>query len=169
DGEAEHGRAAHATKNRGARPAATECLTIHQRLARLGLPMDRVTLLGKTGSRREYLERFAGIDIALDTFPFCGITTTCDGLWMGVPAVSLAGDTSVSRAGRSILHAANLPELAADTPDEFITIAVDLARDGAHLRELRLTQRQRLMDSPLLDHRGFASGLEAEYRRMWRE
>ncbi|HZL35015.1 MAG TPA: hypothetical protein VFC78_06880, partial [Tepidisphaeraceae bacterium] len=167
DGEAEHGRAAHATKNRGARPAATECLTIHQRLARLGLPMDRVTLLGKTGSRQEYLERFAGIDIALDTFPFCGITTTCDGLWMGVPAVSLAGDTSVSRAGRSILHAANLPELAAGTEDEFVQIAADLARDEARLRELRMTMRTRLVASPLLDHRGLAGNLESAYRGMW--
>ncbi|HZL37227.1 MAG TPA: tetratricopeptide repeat protein [Tepidisphaeraceae bacterium] len=168
DGAAEHGQAAHATTDRRAQPAATDCATIHERLARLGLPMDRVTLLGKTRSRREYLERFAGIDIALDTFPFCGITTTCDGLWMGVPAVSLVGDTSVSRAGKSILHAANLPELAAGTADEFVQIASDLARDGARLRELRMNMRARLLASPLLDHRGFAANLESAYRGMWR-
>ncbi|HZL38580.1 MAG TPA: tetratricopeptide repeat protein [Tepidisphaeraceae bacterium] len=168
DGAAQHGRAAHATQDRRAQPAATGCATIHERLARLGLPMDRVILLGKTGSRREYLGRFAGIDIALDTFPFCGITTTCDVLWMGVPAVSLAGETSVSRSGKSILHAANLPELAAAAGDGFVQIAADLARDQARLRELRMTMRTRLVASPLLDHRGFAANLESAYRGMWR-
>lgn len=65
--------------------------SVRQRFARPGLPEDRVILLGKTASRREYLERFGQIDIALDTFPFNGITTTCDGLWMGVPTISLPG------------------------------------------------------------------------------
>ncbi|HZL38505.1 MAG TPA: tetratricopeptide repeat protein [Tepidisphaeraceae bacterium] len=165
---AEHGQDADATQDRRAPPARTNCETIRERLARLGLPMDRVILLGKTGSRREYLERFAGIDIALDTFPFGGITTTCDGLWMGVPAISLAGDTSVSRSGKSILHAANLPELAADASEQFVQIAAGLAQDEARLRELRMTMRTRLLASPLLDHRGFAARLESAYRGMWR-
>ena len=86
-------------------------------LAEMGLPPDRLDLVDKTRTRRAYLERFGRIDVALDTFPFNGITTTCDGL-MGVPAVCLAGPTSVSRAGRSILRAAGLGDLAADTPEQ---------------------------------------------------
>jgi len=141
--------------------------TVPQRLSELGLPTDRVDIPGKTATSREYLNRFNQIDIALDTFPFNGITTTCDGLWQGVPCVSLAGGTSVSRAGRSILSAANLPELAADTPDAFVRAAAELARDPNRLRELRLTMRQRLLASPLMDHRGFARNLESAYRQMW--
>ena len=142
--------------------------SVRDRLSRLGLPVDRVELLGKTATRRQYLERFDGIDIALDTFPFNGITTTCDGLWQGVPCVSLAGGTSVSRAGRSILRAANLPGLATDTPEAFVRAAVELATDLDHLHELRVSMRKRLLASPLMDHVGFARNLESAYRHMWR-
>src|SRR5207302_4518081 len=103
----------------------------------MGLPAERIDILGKTATRREFLERHHQIDVALDTFPFNGITTTCEGLWMGVPCVSLAGSTgppqgggtSVSRAGRSILHAANVPHLATDSPEQFVRVATELASD----------------------------------------
>jgi len=141
---------------------------IRDGLARIGLLADRVDVLGKTATGRQYLQRFERIDVALDTFPFNGITTTCDGLWQGVPCVSLAGGTTVSRAGRSILRAANLPELAAGTPEAFVRAAAELAADLDRLRELRLCMRERLLASPLMDHRGFARHLEAAYRQMWR-
>jgi protein O-GlcNAc transferase len=141
---------------------------VRQRLAAMGLPLNRVDLVDKTRTSREYLERFNQIDIALDTFPFAGITTTCDGLWMGVPCVSLAGGTSVSRAGKSILHACGLSELAADTPQDFIQIATHLANDLTRLSDLRLRMRKRLVASALMDHRGFAAKLESAYRTMWR-
>jgi protein O-GlcNAc transferase len=139
-----------------------------QRLAAMGLPVERLILVDKTRTSREYLERLNQIDIALDTFPFNGITTTCDGLWVGVPCVSLAGQTSVSRAGKSILHACGLGELTADTPEHFVRIAADLANDLTRLRDLRLGMRRRLLASALMDHRGFAAKLEAAYRGMWR-
>jgi protein O-GlcNAc transferase len=141
---------------------------VRQRVGAMGLPLDRVDLVDKTRTSREYLERFNQIDIALDTFPFAGITTTCDGLWMGVACVSLAGETSVSRAGRSILHACGLGELTADTPELFIQIAAHLANDPTRLRDLRQGMRQRLLGSALMDHRGFAAKLESAYRGMWR-
>ena len=141
---------------------------VRGRLARMGLPLDRVDILGKAATTREYLGRFGRIDITLDTFPFNGITTTCDGLWMGVPCVSLSGATSVSRAGKSILHASNLPELCADRSEQFIQIATELAGDLDRLRDLRLSMRDRLLSSPLLDQQGFARKLESEYRRIWR-
>jgi len=153
------------TQPRAAMPQASP---VRERLRRLGLPFDRVGVLGKTATGSKYLQRFNQIDIALDTFPFNGITTTCDGLWQGVPCVSLAGGTSVSRAGRSILRAANLAELAVDVPEAFIRAAVELATDLGRVRELRLSMRQRLLAAPLLDHVGFARDLESAYRRMWR-
>ena len=141
---------------------------VRERRAGYGLPAHRIHILGKTSTAREYLERYHRIDVALDTIPFNGITTTCEGLWMGVPCVSLAGQTSVSRAGRSILHAANLPELAADSPEQFIGVATELANDLRRLRELRLTMRARLLASALMDHRRFARDLEFAYGQMWR-
>ena len=139
---------------------------VRARLGEMGLPPERLDFADKTPTRRGYLETFNRIDIALDPFPFNGITTTCDGLWMGVPAVSLAGTTSVSRTGRSILHVAGLPELAADTPGQFVATAAGLARDVDRLRELRMGMRELLVASPLLDAGRFTRELEAAYRRM---
>jgi predicted O-linked N-acetylglucosamine transferase (SPINDLY family) len=149
--------------------AVDPAAAVRQRLIALGLPVERIIVVGKVMHRREYLDRFNAIDIALDTYPFNGITTTCDGLWMGVPLVSLAGNTSVSRAGRSILHGAGLAELAADSPDAFVRIASELAHDLPRLRDLRMGMRRRMSQSPIMDHAGFTKNLEAAYRRMWRE
>ena len=136
------------------------------RLSACGFPVDRIDLCGRTETRREYLERFSQIDIALDTWPFNGITTTCDGLWMGVPAVSLAGNTSVSRAGRSILTAAGLGHLAVKSPEDFVEAAVELVRSATARSDLRTAMRERLTSSPLMDHRGFTARLECAYARM---
>jgi len=107
------------------------------------------------------------IDVAPDTCPFNGITTTCDALWMGVPTVTWSGGTSVSRATKSILTSAGLGHLAADTPEEFVRIAASLARDPLALRDQRHRMRGRLLSAPLLDHAGFTRRLESAYRRMW--
>jgi protein O-GlcNAc transferase len=142
--------------------------TVRKRLESYGLSSNRLMITDKTHTRREYLQRFGQIDIALDTWPFNGITTTCDGLWMGVPCVSMTGGTSVSRAGQSILHAAGLGELATESPEAFVAVASELARDVDRLAELRRSMRERLLASPLMDHRGFARKLESAYRDMWR-
>lgn len=148
--------------------AGDAAAAVRERLAGFGLSPDRLVLTDKTRTSQQYLERFNEIDLALDTRPFGGITTTCDGLWTGVPCVSLPGGTSVSRAGQSILHAANLPELAADVPDAFVRIACGLAGNVERLCLTRRGMRDRLRASPLMDHAGFARKLEAEYRRIWR-
>ena len=88
---------------------------------------------------------------------------------MGVPCISLGGDAAVSRAGKSILHAANLAELASDTPEQFVAIAAALASDVDRLKTLRAGMRERLLAASLLDHGGFAARLEAAYRQAWRE
>lgn len=142
---------------------------IRTRLAAAGLPADRLLLIPKAPSRRDYLQRFGQIDVALDPFPFNGITTTCDGLWMGVPCVSMTGPTTVSRAGRSILNAAGLGELSTSTPEGFVRAATELCHDRNRLRELRMSMRQRLLESRLMDHVGFTRALECEYIRVWNE
>jgi predicted O-linked N-acetylglucosamine transferase (SPINDLY family) len=115
----------------------------------------------------EYLLQYNQIDIALDPFPYPGGTTTCDALWMGVPVVSLAGETAVSRAGLSILSTIGLPELVATTTDQYLAIATGLAADASRLPEFRRTLRERMKQSPLMDARGFARDVETAFGRMW--
>jgi predicted O-linked N-acetylglucosamine transferase (SPINDLY family) len=140
---------------------------VRKRLEQFGIPATRLLLVGKTPNRADYLRRFYEIDICLDPFPFNGITTSCDGLWMGVPFITLYGNTSVSRAGGSILRAAGLDELVAGSEQEYIELASTLAGDPDRLRLLRLGMRDRLRASPLTGHREFAAALDAAFRRMW--
>jgi predicted O-linked N-acetylglucosamine transferase (SPINDLY family) len=119
--------------------------------------------------RLDYLRLYDSIDICLDPLPYNGITTTCDALWMGVPVVTLAGNTAAGRAGVSILSTAGIPELIAHTEEQFLQIATGLAGDAPRLAELRLTLRDRTQKSPLMDGPGFARKMEDAYRWMWRK
>ena len=115
----------------------------------------------------KYFTQYHHIDIALDTFPYCGGTTSCDALWMGVPVVTLAGQTAVSRGGSSILSNLGLTELIAHSTDEYIRIAASLATDLPSLVALRTSLRTRMEASPLMDAPRFARGVESAYRRIW--
>ena len=117
----------------------------------------------------EHLGRYGEVDIALDPFPFNGATTTFQALWMGVPVVSLAGETYNSRIGGSILHHAGVGELVADTPEAYVTCARDLAGDLARRGTLRATLRERIVSSPLCDAPTYARTVETAYRDMWRK
>jgi protein O-GlcNAc transferase len=117
----------------------------------------------------EYFRVYDQIDIALDPFPFGGGTTTCDALWMGVPVVSLSGQTAVGRGGLSILSNVGLAELVAQNAEQYVRIAVELARDRPRLSNLRATLRERMRNSPLMDAPRFARDIEAAYRRMWHD
>jgi protein O-GlcNAc transferase len=136
------------------------------KMASLGIDAPRIEFVERR-PRREYFDLFARIDIGLDTFPYNGHTTSLDSLWMGVPVVTLVGQTSVGRAGLSQLSNLNLPELAASEPDQFVAIATQLANDLPRLAELRRGLRQRMSSSPLTDSRRFARDVESAYRRMW--
>jgi predicted O-linked N-acetylglucosamine transferase (SPINDLY family) len=140
---------------------------VADRLEREGIEPTRIRFAGFMPTQ-QYFELYRGIDIALDTFPYGGGTTTCDGLWMGVPAVSLAGKTGVGRGGLSILSNIGLPELVADSEEAYVRIAAELARDLPRLSNLRRTLRQRMENSPLMDAAGFARNVEQAYRGMWR-
>ncbi|HMD53703.1 MAG TPA: hypothetical protein VKJ65_04040, partial [Phycisphaerae bacterium] len=117
----------------------------------------------------EYLKSYLNIDFGLDTFPYNGHTTSLDGLWMGVPTVTLIGNTVVGRAGFSQLSNLGLTELAARSPEQFVEIAVKLAGDIPRLQELRRTMRQRMQASPLMDAKRFARNVEAAYRNVWKK
>ncbi len=113
------------------------------------------------------LQGYGDIDIALDTTPYSGGVTTLEALWMGVPVITLRGETFAGRHGVSHLHAAGLAELIADTSDAYVAKAVALARDRARLGEYRATLRARLLASPLMDGVRFAANLEAALLSLW--
>jgi predicted O-linked N-acetylglucosamine transferase (SPINDLY family) len=136
-------------------------------LAKLKADPDRIEFLDRA-LRAKYLQYYHRIDISLDTFPYNGHTTSLDSWWMGVPVVTLCGQTAVSRAGFS--HASNLAltDLVAHSPDQFVSIAAKLADDLPRLTELRSTLRTRMKASPLMNAAAFAHDIETAYRQMWR-
>lgn len=136
-------------------------------LADMQIQRERVILMGPKPSQAEHLACYRELDIALDTFPYHGTTTTCDAFWMGVPVVTLAGEVHRSRVGVSLLRNIGLPELIADSPERYIKIAIDLAQDSNRLQQLRDTLRERMRASPLCDAKPFVRDLEAAYRNMW--
>jgi protein O-GlcNAc transferase len=136
-------------------------------LLRRGIDADRLEFVGRV-PLLDYLNLYQTIDLALDPFPYNGGTTTCDALWMGVPVVTLAAPTAVGRGGVSVLRNVGLPELIAQTPQQYLQIATDLANDPPRLAELRRTLRPRMRLSPLMNAPRFAAAVEAEYQKMWR-
>jgi protein O-GlcNAc transferase len=116
----------------------------------------------------EYFGWFDAVDLALDSTPYSGGTTTCDTLWMGVPVVTLAGSRPASRSAASILSTLGLTEWIARTPQDYVGLALRFARDPATLAALRRTLREKMRASPLMDESGFVRHLEDAYRHMWR-
>ena len=133
-----------------------------------GVEVGRVEFMGKVPTLAEHLGSYGRVDIALDTYPYHGTTTTCEALWMGVPVVTLAGRTHASRVGVSLLTNAGLPELIANTAEQYVEIAAKLAGNTARLAELRANLRGRMASSPLMDAPHFARNVEQAYRQMWR-
>ena len=115
----------------------------------------------------QYLRQYQQIDIALDPFPYGGGTTTFDALWMGVPVVSLVGETAVSRAGLSILSNLGLAQFATTSWEKYLDVAAGLATDPARLALLRSGLRPQMRSSPLMDGPRFARDVEAAFRQMW--
>lgn len=140
---------------------------IRETLARNGIEAHRVGFVERC-PRRAYAKLYQRLDIALDPFPYHGHTTSLDALWMGVPVVSLAGHTPVSRAGLSILTNLGLPGLIAHSEEAYVKVAVELAKDLPRLADLRATLRARMEASVLMDAPRFARNIEAAYRTMWR-
>lgn len=131
-----------------------------------GVEPSRLELCGRLPSY-EFLALHHKADIALDPFPFSGTTTTCHSLWMGLPVVTLAGKSHVSRVGVSMLTNIGLASMIANSADEYVNIASELANDLVNLRALRRGLRERMLNSPLTDARCFTRHLEARFRQSW--
>lgn len=129
---------------------------VRPRLTAAGIDAARVSLAGWKPAIADHLAAYNQVDIALDTFPYHGTTTTCEALWMGVPVVTLAGATHASRVGVSLLNAVGHSEWVAKDRADYIRIASELARDPVALDQARSGLREAMAASDLLDHAGQA-------------
>ena len=130
-----------------------------------GVSADRL-ILKPTMPLLDYLALHHQIDVALDTFPFNGGTTSMHSLWMGVPVITLVGARSVSRVGASVLARAGLTEYITESEDEYLRLALKVARDLSVLSQLRASLRDRMRRQDL-DASQVAQHLEEAYRKMW--
>ena len=136
---------------------------VRKRLARAGLPMERVDV--RLGSNR-YLEDYGQIDIMLDTFPYTGGAAAAAALYMGVPVAALRGDHHSARLSASILTAAGHPKWIAEDCDGYIQLAGKLAADPARLETMQLCLREELEASPLLDEESYVENFAQAIVRL---
>ena len=122
----------------------------------------------KVSDYAAHLRSYDEIDIALDTFPYNGGTTTVEALYMGVPVLVRAGDRYVAHMGESILHNAGLANWIAPDEATYAGLGAYFAADLGGLATLRSSLRNRMLASPLFDAPRFARNLEAAIRGMWR-
>ncbi len=142
--------------------------TMHARLERAGIARERTELVGLQDQPLDHLLCYNRIDLALDTLPYNGTTTTCESLLMGVPVIALEGTAHAGRVGVSLLHAAGIPEFLARTPEDYIEKAVGLAADRGGLGTMRPEIRRRLLASALCDGPAYAARWHGAIRELWR-
>lgn len=142
------------------------------KLAAEGIDRSRVVFRGH-GTMREYLAAHNEVDVILDTVPWTGHTTTMHALWMGVPTMSLQGTHHVGRFAEMIHHAlhasvTSLSKFIATTPDRFVEQMASIADDRGTLATIRSVLRDKLLASPLCDHKALASRFEFACKEMYR-
>lgn len=138
---------------------------LRQRFAGRGIEKDRLILEGPS-EHYEFLEAYDRIDVALDTFPYNGGTTTTEAIWQGVPVVTFHGDRWASRTSASILREAGLGEFVAADQDGYVAKCVELAGAPARLGPLRGGMRDRLRRSEVCATERFAREMEKLYLTM---
>ncbi len=147
----------------------TKTALLHH-FARFNLPPERLILIPSfIPSTIDNLKTYSMVDIALDSYPYNGATTTCESLWMGIPVITLVGERHVSRMGLSLLSTLKLPQLIAHSPAEYIQIAKQLALDFSTLQTLRTTLRTNLQNSPIMDASTTTQQLEHTYQTLWQQ
>jgi len=142
---------------------------LYRRFRAAGIDLERIILVERTKSVADHLAAYGQVDVALDSFPYHGTTTTCEALWMGVPVVTRAGETHAGRVGVSLLTAVGRPEWIAGDWNDYLAIARRLAAAAASDSAPRTALREALRHSVLMDHAGQAAHFGAALRRMWRE
>jgi predicted O-linked N-acetylglucosamine transferase (SPINDLY family) len=138
-------------------------------MRRCGIPTERIDLIPRTAGTAEHLACYSRVDIALDTFPYNGTTTTCEALWMGRPVVTLRGNRHAARVGASLLTAGGHPEWIADTVDEYVATAASLAVTPSRVGSASARLRDQLRGSVLLDHAAQSAAFARTLRSCWHQ
>ncbi len=148
---------------------ASTCDQVLAQYAAHGIGPERLLLEGPIQGRSGHLAAYQQVDIGLDPFPYNGVTTTMEALWMGVPVLTLSGERFLARQGVGILTHAGLPEWIAADGAELVAKALAQSRNLPALAALRAGLRNRLLASPLLDAQGFARDFENALWGMWQK
>jgi predicted O-linked N-acetylglucosamine transferase (SPINDLY family) len=141
---------------------------IRERFEAGGIASERVELLPRV-PYSDYLAAYSRIDVALDPFPFNGGITTTDALWMGVPVLTVAGNTYVGRQGVAVLTRLGLTDFVADSAADLVEKAKSWANRRPELAEIRASLRERMAASVVCDAPRYVKNLEAAYREVWRQ
>ncbi len=142
---------------------------VYRQFAEWGIDSKRIIAKGFNNVPNEHFLTFHDIDIALDSAPYCGTTTTFDSLWMGVPVVTMTGDLHVTRTSASILTGLKLADWVADSPENFVEICNAKAEDTDSLRSFRHSMRQRMQGTSLGDAKLFCGHLSTLLRDTWKQ
>jgi len=145
----------------------SEAERIKKLFSGLGLEENRLHLAGHSPSVAAHLACYLEIDLALDTFPYTGCTTTADALWMGVPVLTVAGKSMVSRQAAAVLSAVGCNEWISNNTDELVGKAKNLIGDKNKLKLIRQGLRDKIRGSELMDHKGLADELGKSFRDWW--
>jgi len=155
-------------KNRGYMHEPTREF-VYEQFEKLGVSRERITIVSHAKTVADHLDHYHQVDIALDTFPYNGTTTTVEAFYMGVPVVAYSGDRHAARVSASLLAQVNLGDWVASDINSYIEMAVTKAAHPENLARLRKGLRQRLLESSICDYRTFARKMESAFREMWIE
>ena len=139
------------------------------RFKKYNINKDRLILLGKSDTRKEVLETYNKIDIALDPFPFQGNTSTEEAIWMGVPVLTLKGNRYLFHFGESINSNLNMKDWIAENPDEYVSKAIKFSSNFDELYKIRMNLRQISLQSPIFDAPRFAEHFSRMLWEMWKK
>ena len=131
-----------------------------------GINPDRLIFCGRL-NRPHYIARYKTADLFLDTQPYNAGTTASDALRMGLPMLTLKGESYQARMGASIVNALNLPELITDTAEEYESLAIELAKNPEKLKAIKDKLESNLSTAPLYDTKLFARNIETAYTKMY--
>ena len=128
---------------------------------------SRIIFLPREKERLDHYKMYKKIDLSLDTFPYCGVTTSIESIWMGVPVLTLKGNNFTSRCGESINLNLKMPEFIANGKNDYINKAITISKEYNKLKELRKSLRQKASSSPLFDTENFGQEFSKLLNEIW--
>lgn len=142
---------------------------LNEEFKKNNIDSQRVKYLNYPENIEDFFKLYYEIDFHLEAFPFAGGATSLDCLYMGVPIVSIAGDTWVYRSGVSLLHASNCSEFVVDSLEDYIPKVLEMIEDTDKLRVYRTELRERILNSPICDHEQYSKDFQAAFKKMWQD